>query len=68
MYTAQACTLVEKQAAMRRQDNRGRVCDATAPMTTEKISERETVPQSRKMADVEMDIASRRMNNGNEHV
>ncbi|KAG7231232.1 hypothetical protein INR49_012063 [Caranx melampygus] len=33
-----------------------------------KIIEKEKAPQLRKMADVEMDITSRRMNNGNEHV
>lgn len=33
-----------------------------------KKSEEEKSPQLRKMADVEMDIASTRMNNGNEHV
>ncbi|XP_029003020.1 pre-mRNA processing factor 4Bb [Betta splendens] len=53
---------------MRPQDNRWRVGDERAPTTGDIISDEETVPQSRKMADVEMDIASRRMNNGNEHV
>lgn len=33
-----------------------------------KLFEEEGGPQLRKMADVEMDIASRRMNYGNEHV
>lgn len=33
-----------------------------------KIIEEKQPPQLRKMADVEMDIASTRMNNGNEHV
>lgn len=43
--------------------------DGTVVLFKEKKKpKKKTAPRLRKMADVEMDIASTRMNNGNEHV